>query len=555
MVPNMNSNEKTSSVNQRVEMLLATYTGPSLQLAKLLCDQYPEDSLAFRVIDEDFSVRKVTFGELKKESEILADALFQQGLRPGDRVATLMGKSQSYLVTILAIWRLGAVHVPLFTAFAPPSIELRLTSSSTKIVFCDQEHLEKLKAIRAEGKGDNWAIVSPVAESGRDYDFSDLMSQGREGMVPHVGDGDTTFIELYTSGTTGAPKGVALPIKALAGFHAYAEFGLDLRQSDIFWNAADPGWGYGLYFGILAVLTTGVAGTLYKGKFSAEATFKILRDHKVTNFTAAPTVYRSLRTFEGQTPTLSLRCASSAGEPLTPDINRWAPEALGVLVHDHYGQTESGMLVNNHHHPSLKAPVKRNSMGRPLPGWHVAVLDENTFSPLPPGHAGLLACDLSRSPFAWFKGYIGLAEKTKERFSPDGRWYLTGDVAQADADGAFYFSSRDDDVILMAGYRIGPFEVESVIATHPLIAECAVIAIPDELRGEVLEAVVVLTEGASPSQELTDEIKQKVKKEYAAHAYPRRVHYRSTLPKTPSGKTQRFLIRQEIAREAAKETT
>jgi acetyl-CoA synthetase len=188
-----------------------------------------------------------------------------------------------------------------------------------------------------------------------------------------------------------------------------------------------------------------------------------------------------------------------------------------------------------------------------MPGWSAAILDEKTLRPLGPNQPGLLAFDLSKSPMAWFEGYIDAPKKTAERLTPDGKWYLTGDIARVDEDGMYYFSSRDDDVIIMAGYRIGPFEVESVLVTHPAVVECAVIALPDELRGQVLEAVVALADDVVPSDELTQELQAKVKKEYAAHAYPRRIHYKSVLPKTPSGKVQRFRLRQELTEEERNE--
>lgn len=289
-----------------------------------------------------------------------------------------------------------------------------------------------------------------------------------------------------------------------------------------------------------------MTSVIHEDKFTPEGTVDVLLRERVTNFTAAPTVYRSLRAHgiaEGQ---ISLRCASSGGEPLTPDINLWAPTALGTLVHDHYGQTEAGMLVNNHHHQALKRPIKPGSMGRALPGWHMTVVDPDTCQPLEPGMPGILAADLTRSPLHWFQGYIGAPEMNSERLSPNGRWYLTGDVVQYDEDGSFRFSSRSDDLIIMAGYRIGPFDVESVLSTHPAVREVAVVATPDAIRGEVIEAVVVLAQGFVPSEALSEELKQKVRTDYGAHAYPRRVHYRVNLPKTPSGKIQRFIIREEL---------
>lgn len=460
-------------------------------------------------------------------------------------VSAGMGTGEDYLVALLATWRLGAVHVPLFTAFAPPAVEMRLAASGAKLVICDAAQRAKLDRVQEEMPGLRVA-VSDAAPQGGDLSLAAIEASGAPGFPAHVGGGDGAVIQIYTSGTTGKPKGVAVPLRALAGFQAYGEFGLGLTPEDVFWNAADPGWAYGLCFGVITALATGVRSVMHTDKFSPEGTWAVLREEGVTNFTAAPTIYRSLRAAGPAPEGLALRRASSAGEPLTPDVNQWAPGALGVEVHDHFGQTEAGMLVNNHHHPALKRAVKPGSMGHAAPGWDMTVICSETHEELPAGAPGLLAARLSASPFAWFGGYVGLPEKNAERLTPCGRWYLTGDLAQRDADGAFRFSARDDDVIIMAGYRIGPFDVESVISTHPAVAETAVVATPDPIRGEVLEAVVVLRPGHAPSDALSEEIRRKVREDYAVHAYPRRVHYRDAMPKTPSGKIQRFVLRQEL---------
>jgi acetyl-CoA synthetase len=266
----------------------------------------------------------------------------------------------------------------------------------------------------------------------------------------------------------------------------------------------------------------------------------------VTNFAAAPTVYRALRTSGASVPTdLRLRCASSAGEPLTPEVNQWAETALGVLVHDHYGQTEAGMLINNHHHPVLRRPLKPGSMGHAMPGWAAAVLYPDRDEAAPPGTMGRIAMELATSQLAWFRGYGTDPRPGDDKFTADRRWYLTGDTGSVDEEGYFSFSARDDDVIIMAGYRIGPFEVESVLSTHAEVAECAVIAAPDDVRGEVLEAYVVPLVPAHAGPELARELQQLVKTRFAAHAYPRTVHFVAQLPKTPSGKIQRFLLRRQ----------
>ncbi|MFF7656784.1 AMP-binding protein [Streptomyces sp. NPDC007983] len=534
-------------LQDRVHELHSTYSAPDAGVAHLLCDRYPPDAVAYTVVEPDLSVTVLTYGRLREDSERFAAALAGLGVGPGDRVATLMGKSADYLVALLATWRLGAVTVPLFTAFAPPAIALRLRASDANVVVCDENQRPKLDPGEDIPADAAWRIVvsGGIGRAG-DLRFDELMSAHEPGHPAVSLGGNAPIVHIFTSGTTGRPKGVVVPTAAIAGFRAYAEFGCGVREGDVFWNAADPGWAYGLYFGVIASLSLGVPSVLLHAGFSAELTWRVMEQLGVTNFTAAPTVYRSLRASDAPVPgKLALRCASSAGEPLTPDVNAWATEALGVEVHDHYGQTEAGMLINNHQHPALSRPVRAGSMGHPLPGWSLYVLDEDRAEIAPAGTTGRIAADTTGSPFAWFTGYEGDTAQSAEKFSADGRWYYTGDVGSVDEDGYFHFSSRDDDVIIMAGYRIGPFDVESVLATHPAVVECAVIAAPDEVRGEVLEAFVVLRHGTDASDTLATELQQLVKKRFAAHAYPRTVHFTDRLPKTPSGKIQRYVLRRQ----------
>jgi acetyl-CoA synthetase len=531
----------------RANELVAIYGDPKASVAALLCDRHPPDALAYKIIASDGCAIDVTYDALRTASEQFAAALATLGVGPGDRVATLMGKSADYLVTLLSIWRLGAVHVPIFTAFAPAAIAFRLVSASAKVVVCDPSQRHKLLPGEAMPADAIWKIVvaGPLNDHGSDtLQFSELVRSHAPGLPAAILGGEAPLIQIYTSGTTGKPKGVAVPTRAVAAFHAYAELGLGLRSDDFYWCAADPGWAYGLYFGVIASLATGVPSVMLTGGFDVEATYAVLAQG-VTNFTAAPTVYRSLRGSPISPPRgLKLRCASSAGEPLTPEVNDWAIDALGVPVHDHYGQTEAGMLINNHHHPALARPLRAGSMGIPMPGWSALILRDHEDVPADDGEPGRVAIDVARSPLAWFSGYVDNPKKSAEKFAAGGRYYLTGDVGRQDADGYFRFSSRDDDVIIMAGYRIGPFDVESAILEHPAVTECAVIATPDSARGELVEAYVVLRAEQRPSAELSIEIQQWVKTRFAAHAYPRKVHFIDALPKTPSGKVQRLVLRQ-----------
>lgn len=539
------------TTDARISELLALYDRPDAGAADLLCDRHPADAVAFTVVEADLSAHDLTYGHLREESARFAAALAGLGVRPGDAVAVLMGKSAELVVALLGIWRRGAVHVPLFTAFAAPAIAMRLEASGARVVVTDADQAAKLGTAE---DGPRVVVVGGAPEAAQ-LSFRDLLTA-------HTGDepeaapvavgGGGPLVLLFTSGTTGTPKGVPVPLRALASFVAYLEFGLDVSEDDVFWNAADPGWAYGLYYAILGPLAAGRRSVLLHAGFSPALTWQVVERFGVTNVAAAPTVYRALRADATPVPAgIRLRRASSAGEPLTPEVITWAEEHLGVPVRDHYGQTEHGMVIVNGWADEVRAPVRPGSMGRPMPGWSAAVLAEDGATVLPPGQVGRVAIEVGRSPLLWFTGYAGAPERTAERYTDDGAWYLTGDAGSVDADGFFSFSARDDDVIIMAGYRIGPFDVESVLVTHPRVMETAVIGVPDALRGEVLEAFVVLRTDDLGDDGLAAELQELVKQQFAAHAYPRTVHFVDELPKTPSGKVQRYVLRQRRRAEAA----
>ncbi|GAA1962882.1 AMP-binding protein [Kitasatospora viridis] len=512
----------------RTTELVRSYSASSLDVAHLLCDRHPDNSIAARVVDEDLAVTAVTYGYLAESSRRFAGVLSGRGIGPGDRVATLMGKSVDLLTVLVGIWRVGAVYVPLFTAFAESAVTDRLLRSGTRLVVTDAAQRHKI----GEGPWEVLPADALSAEVARTEPWE-------AGSVPVGGDG--ALVHMFTSGTTGSPKGVVHPARYVGGWHSYLEFGLGVGPGSVFWCAADPGWAYGLYAAIIAPLAAGVPTVLLRGGFSAETTLGVLSRLKVTHFAAAPTVYRGLRNSGRiEVGELTVPHLSSAGEPLTPDVNAWTPRALRAQVHDHYGQTELGMPIGFPHHPKLSVPVQDGAMGVALPGWAVTVLHPDLDEPTEPGTVGRLAVVVADSPYLAFSGYADGDDHG--RFAGDGRYYVTGDTASIDTAGVVRFSARDDDVIIMAGYRIGPFDVEAVLAQHPAVAECAVIAAPDEVRGEVVEAYVVT---AADSAVTEDELQQWVKDRYAAHAYPRRVHFVPSLPKTPSGKIQRVELRKQ----------
>jgi acetyl-CoA synthetase len=512
----------------RTAQLVRTYSATSLDAAQLLCDRHPGHAVAARMIGEDLSESTVTYADLAESSRRFAAVLSRRGIGRGDRVATLMGKSVDLLTVLLGIWRVGAVYVPLFTAFAEAAVTDRLRRAQVRLVLADADQRHKI------GNGE-WEILGV---DGLTAELAEA-TPWEPGSVAVGGDG--ALVHMFTSGTTGSPKGVVHPARYIGGWHSYLEFGLGVGADSVYWCAADPGWAYGLYAAIVAPLAAGIPTILLRGGFSADTTVGVLSQLKVTNFAAAPTVYRGLRN-SGRLRAggLAVPYLSSAGEPLTPDVNAWAPDALGAHVHDHYGQTEVGMPIGFPHDAAVAVPVVDGGMGVALPGWSITVLAPDGDEPAEPGTIGRLAIVAAESPHMTFTAYADGDDHG--RLVADGRYYVTGDTASIDAAGVVRFSARDDDVIIMAGYRIGPFDVESVLAQHPAVAECAVIAAPDEVRGEVIEAyVVTAADGAVPEHEL----QQWVKDRYAAHAYPRRIHFVPSLPKTPSGKIQRVELRRQ----------
>jgi acetyl-CoA synthetase len=510
--------------------------------AELLCDRHPADAVAFTVVEPNLTRTDLTYGWLKDRSERAAAAFAALGIKPGDRVATLMGKGADLVATLVGLWRLGAVHVPLFTAFAPPAIEARLGRSGARFVVADAAWEYKLEGIEAS-LGLTIVVAGPVG-SPESLDLNVLIDDQAPGFPAAVCSPEDPLVEIFTSGTTGMPKAVPVPAKALEAFAAYLHYGLDVQEDDVFWNVADPGWAYGLYYGILAPLYAGRRNHLLRGGFEPELCWRVLKEFGITNFAGAPTIFRSLRAARPDgVGELAVHRASSAGEPLDADTIAWSAKHLGAGVRDHYGQTEMGMCIVNCWHEPEAREVRPGSMGFAMPGFTSAVLERDADVPAAPGVTGRVALDVPASPLFWFQGYTNDPDRTAERFSADGRWYYTGDTGRVDEDGYTYFSARDDDVIIMAGYRIGPFEIESVLAEHPEVLECAVVGAPDELRGEVVVAYVVLRDPAAASEDLERELQQLVKQRHAAHSYPRRVHFVESLPKTPSGKLQRFLLR------------
>ncbi|MCL6238899.1 MULTISPECIES: AMP-binding protein [Acinetobacter] len=512
------------------------------------CDRHAIDQnkVALYWQGKDGRKEQYTFAELQQWSSQFANFLKSQGVQKGDRVSGLLPRTVELLVVILGAWRIGAVYQPLFTAFGPKAIEHRLHLAQSKLVISDVGNRSKLDEVAHCPQ-----IVTVADPAGQGIQQGDLnfwdevnaQSTDCEIVLQSIND---PFLLMFTSGTTGPAKPLEVPLKALIAFGQYMKNAVGLREDDSFWNIADPGWAYGLYYGITGPLLLGHATLFYEGGFSIDSLCQIVDDYKVTNLAGAPTAYRMMMAADPEQMSKlkgKFRVVSSAGEPLNPEVFRWFKQVLDAPIFDHYGQTEVGMVVCNHH--GLQHDIRAGVAGYASPGYRVAVVDEQG-QELAAGTPGVLAVDISQSPMMWFGGY---KESRKSPFVK--HYYLTGDTAELHADGSMSFVGRNDDVITTSGYRIGPFDVESALLEHDAVIEAAVIGVPDPDRTEIVKAFVILAEHVTASEELAEQLGQFVKKRLSAHAYPRLVEFVQELPKTPSGKIQRFLLRnQEIAKQS-----
>ena len=499
------------------------------------------DNLALVHEDTAGNVTRMSFAELDKASAQVANLLQSYGVKAGDQVATMLPRTPELLTIVLAIWRIGAVYQPLFTAFGYDSIKYRMDKANTKVVFTNQENRGKFEDLAEQTK---MVLVGSDEDAQRwgDDNYSAMIAAQPQTIEPVILDTDAPFLQMFTSGTVGKAKGVSVPLAALSAFYLYMRYAIDLREDDHYWNMADPGWAYGLYYAITGPLLLGVTTYFNEAGFDAQNTRDFMVRHKITNLASSPTAFRMMKSsgvFEKAhndvDAKLSLRCANSAGETLNTEVVNWVDTYLNCKVCDQYGQTETGMTCCEHHALEHKCPV--GSMGMALPGHTLVVLDDD-MNVLPDGEQGQLAVVVSQSPAFYFRGY---SWNEKQAFADD--YYLTGDVVERHSDGSYWFSGRDDDIITTAGYRVGPTDVENTVLEHEAVAESAAVGIPDEERGHTIKSYVVLKDGIEGSEGIAKEIQDLVRKRLSTHAYPREVEFVSELPKTPSGKIQRFLLR------------
>lgn len=493
----------------------------------------------------DGTSSKHTWAELQAKSAQFANFLSSQGVKAGDRISCMLPRTADLMVVVLGTWRIGAVYQPLFTAFGYEAIEYRISQCDAKVVVTDAANRHKFDQVK--GLPPVVQVCEHASEAGAkgDLHFASILEAQSDQFEPVILDAEQPFLQMFTSGTVGKSKGVAVPLKALLGFYIYMKYAIGLEQDDKYWNVADPGWAYGLYYAITGPLCMGVATHFNEAGFTTENTYEMLEKYQITNLAAAPTAYRMMMASDAHKemePKLALRRASSAGEPLSPEVVNWVSDVLGCPVMDHYGQTETGMTCCNHH--SLEHNVHIGAMGYALPGYRVVALDAD-YNEVSPGEEGQFAVDMENSPAFFFQGYTWQEKKPFH-----GKYYLTGDMVFENRDGCFQFSGRDDDIITTAGYRVGPADVEGTVLEHDAVAESAAVGKPDAKRGHIIKSYVVLRDGHEASDELVQDIQNLVRERLSTHAFPREIEFVDELPKTPSGKIQRFILRKQAEDEA-----
>ena len=481
--------------------------------------------------------RTCTFEDLSRLSSRFANWLRGEGVGQGDRVAGFLPRIPETIAVMVGTWKVGGVYVPIFTGFGPDAIGFRVGHSRAKVLCTHREYRERVPTPLPGG-----ATIVTVADGGLaagDVSFRSAVEGQPEACELVPCRRDDPAVLLYTSGSTGPPKGVKIATNFVAAIHPYMRYGVDLRPDDVFWPTGDPGWGYGLVCYMVA-LAMGVTVTSHEAPPAAEYCLERLRGDGITNLATTPTLLRSIMALgpEGlRRHPVRIRCASSCGEPLNPEVVTFFRQHWGVTVMDHYGSSESGLPIGNFN--ALDMAVKPGSMGLPLPGSTMAVVDDDgrEVGADVVGHIGMRP-----DPEGYYSlGYWRDEELTRELYR--GGWMTIGDLARRDADGYFWFEGRADDVIKSAGYRIGPFEVESAILHHPAVAEAAVVGKPDPLRGQIVKAFVVLKPAVAPSSGIETEIVEAVKARLGRHQYPREIEFVDQLPKTETGKIQRFLLR------------
>ncbi len=487
-----------------------------------------------------------SYADLDRMSSYFANALMTLGAEKGDFAFVMIPRIVEWYQVLLGCTKMGVVAMPGTNLLTAKDIEYRVNRAGARLVIVTEDHAEKVDQIKNNCPSIEYLILIGDARCGwmtlRDICASENETVDRAVLPPTRADED--MLIYFTSGTTHMPKMVVRD-------HAYAlahsitgDYWMDLRDDDVHWTLTDTGWAKAAWGLLYPPLLAGAAVVLYDGEgFDADIHLRIISEHKVTTFCAPPTIYRLLAQMDLSAANFSsLRHCFGAGEPLNPEAMRAWKAATGCDIYDGYGQTESINIVANF--PGME--IRPGSMGKPVPGITVDIIDAdgNILADDEVGHIGVQISD--PWPPGLFKGYFRDDAVTAEAFR--NGWYYTGDKATRDVDGYIWFVGRSDDIISSASYRISPFEVESALIEHEAVLESAVVAKPDEIRGEIVMAYIILAAEFKPSEDLANDIKEFVRQQTAPYKYPRVIEFRDSLPKTISGKIRRVELREEAAK-------
>ncbi len=508
------------------------------------------NKLAMLWVGQNGEERHITFAQFAERSSRAANAFASLGIQKGDRVLVMLPRLPEWWESVLGLMKIGAIPIPCTTLLTPKDIQFRANVAEAAAFITDDEGSHKFDQVRGECPTIKVTVlVEPGAATGGRRGWTNYHQVVDEASPEFAGPktrSDDACLVYFTSGTVGYPKMVlhthaSYPI----GHTITGKYWLDLHEDDLLWNLSEMGWAKAAYSNLFGpwVMGAGMFIQDARGKFNAIETLEMLHKYPITTLCAPPTAYRMMVLDEPiaylkANPPKALRYCTGAGEPLNPEVIKIWGDVTGMTIRDGYGQTETVILCANF--PPLE--VKPGSMGKPSPGFEVEVMDHDG-NPLPPNNEGDIAVKVKpQRPIWMFKEYWRNPDASNACIRGD--WYITGDRAYKDEDGYFWFVGRADDVIISAGYRIGPFEVESALKEHPAVAESAVVASPDEMRGEIVKAYVVLAPGYTASPELASELQEHVKRVTAPYKYPREVEFVDSLPKTISGKIRRVELRE-----------
>ncbi len=511
-----------------------------LNVAFQVCERHQAQGHRTAVYYENAAGERASysFADLKQLSDRFANALAARGVKRGDRVAIVLPQTIETIVAHLGIHKLGAVSLPLAILFGPEALEFRLRDSGARAAVVHHSRYDDIRALAAELPELQTVVGCGYGES--DDEFWGLLQRAADGFDMVATRADDPACLIYTSGTTGPPKGALVAHRAVLGNFSGFEMSQNFfpRDGDIFWTPADWAWTGGLWDALLPALNYGMPIVAFEGGgFDADRVCRLMADYGVTNAFIPPTALKMLRALPDLQSAyrLNLRAIMSAGEQVGEELIHWGRDALGLTINEMWGQTEFNYIVGN---CSAIMEPKPGSMGKPYPGHRVDVIDD-AGRVLAVGEEGELAawCD---DP-VMFLGYWNNEAATREKISAN--WFRTGDVGYRDEDGFLWFVGRKDDVITSAGYRIGPGEIEDSLLKHPAVLQAAAIGKPDELRGEIVKAFIVLTDAYAASDELAEEIRRSVRERLSAHEYPREIEFIESLPMTTTGKVRRLELR------------